>query len=94
MTSLATQRREFSLFSRFAQDCMVFHDNLVCPMKLLYRAHTEWADENGFDALSAQTFVECLRETGIHIQSGGQGRLKRAAIGVGVRPKTVPVASV
>lgn len=87
MTSLAVQRKEFSLFSRFAQERLVFHDNLTCPVMLLWKEHVRWATDNDYLALSAEGFMNCLREAGVYIKESGNGRLKRVADGVGVRPR-------
>ena len=79
------KRAEFALFSKFAQERLLFHPNLVVPVMVLYRAHVNWAVVHG-GGLVAETFMKCLEEAGVSIISGGKGKLKRAAVGVGVLP--------
>lgn len=83
MSNPAHQRKEFSVFSRFAKERLVFHDNLSCPVKLLYKEFQRWA---GVDALPAETFVHFLKEMGVGVECIGKGRLKCVAHGIGVRP--------
>lgn len=80
-----TKRAEFALFSRFAQERLVFHPNLVVPIMVLYRDHVNWAVMHG-GGLIAETFMACLEEAGVTIISGGKGKFKRAAVGVGMLP--------
>ena len=71
------------MFSRFAKERLVFHDNLSCPAMLVYKEFQRWA---GVDALSAEVFVHYLKEMGVTIRAAGKGRLKCVAHGIGVKP--------
>jgi hypothetical protein len=86
MNKRAYRRSEFSVFSRFAQERLVFHPNLSCPVKLLFQEFERWAGE---DVLGAEVFVDCLKDSGVTIQAAGKGRLKCVAHGTGVRPLPV-----
>jgi len=86
MNTQAHQRQEFSVFSRFAKERLVFHANLSCPVKVVYKEFQRWA---GVDALPADVFVHYLKEMGVGIEAKGKGRLKCVANGIGVRPLVV-----
>lgn len=77
---------DYKLFSRYARDRLVFHENLVVPAMLLYRDHLDWSIVHG-GGLTSDKFIQCLEEAGITITANGRGKLKRAACGVGLRPK-------
>lgn len=83
-TERAVQHQEaISKFSKFARARLVFHDNLCVPMMVLWREYQSWAE----DALDAEKFVKCLLEAGVYIEDKGRGRLKRVALGVGIKPR-------
>ncbi len=70
------------------EEATVKHEALVCPMMVLWRSYVEYCDTWGFDKASPKDFVAWLRMTeGVEIKEGGSGRLRRIALGIGLRPK-------
>lgn len=56
---------------------------LVTPVRLLWKSYQDHCILWGFDQASASEFVHWLRgEEGLEIRTGGQGRVRRMAVGV------------
>ncbi len=78
----------WSSFSAFVRDRTVHDPVLVCPVRVLWRAYTAYCEEWGFEPADTREFVAWLRgEEGVTLKEGGSGRLRRAALGIGLQPK-------
>ncbi|UFK26717.1 hypothetical protein [Roseobacter phage RDJL6] len=62
---------------------------LVTPVRLLWQSYRQHCAQWGFDQAEASEFVHWLRgEEGMTLKTGGQGRVRRMAIGLA--PSMVP----
>lgn len=56
---------------------------LVTPVRILWHSYREHCEAWGFDQSDATEFVHWLRgEEGVELKTGGQGRVRRVAIGI------------
>lgn len=75
------------VYRDFAAERLIFDPKLVVPLRLLYREFMRH-DSLMVAGFPADVFVSLLQTSGVEIKGGGKGRLKRVAIGVGMRPTT------
>ena len=73
------------LYSEFAAERLIFDARLVVPLRLLYQEFLK-RDRLLSEGFPADVFVSLLQASGVEIKGGGRGKLKRVAIGVGIRP--------
>jgi len=73
------------LFRDFATERLIFDTRLVVPLRLLYQEFLK-CDPLLSTGFPADVFVSLLQTSGVEIKGGGRGKLKRVAIGVGIRP--------
>jgi hypothetical protein len=70
------------------EDYVIQHATLVCPVRVLWWSYVAYCGEWGFDYAPADEFMAWLRMTeGVVIRDGGRGRLRRVALGIGLRPR-------
>lgn len=72
-------------FVSFAETRLTFGPTLVCPTRVLWREYKEHCEKWSFVAVDAEWFVDCLRKTGVALKTGGGGRLRSYAQGVGFK---------
>lgn len=78
----------WSSYSAFIRDRAIHHEALVCPVRVLWMEYTWYCQAWGFDRASPTEFVRWLRaEEGVTIKQGGRGRLRRCAVGLGLKPE-------
>lgn len=75
-------------FSAFVRDRTVRGPTLMCPVRVLWREYRTYCRNWGFAPATPGQFVAWLgMEEGIRIRTGGRGRLRRVAVGIGVTPQ-------
>lgn len=70
-------------YSSWSEHDVTRGDFLVTPVRLLWRSYLGHCQDWGFEPAPAEEFVHWLRgEEGVRIVQGGQGRVRRMAVGM------------
>ena len=70
-------------YSSWSEHDVVRGDFLATPVRLLWRSYLAHCEAWGFEPADASDFVHWLRgEEGVRLRLGGQGRLRRMALGI------------
>ncbi len=77
-------------FSAFMRDRTVEDPALMCPVRVLWREYEAYCGKWGFEPALVHVFISWLSATeGVRLKTGGQGRLRRMAVGVGLRQEEI-----
>lgn len=80
----------FGPFEAFLRDRLRKDPALICPVMVLWREYLSYCELWGFVPGSASDFVTALGlEEEVSLRTGGSGRLRRVAVGLGFRAQAL-----